>query len=71
MSRTFSSGDFVLFQSKLLYLVIFFNTKSNDFDITILETKKLVALFKCIYYPVSDLFDIAININLILRNFLP
>ena len=32
MSRTYSSGDFMLFQSKFLYLVIFFSTKSNDFN---------------------------------------
>ena len=32
MSRTYSSGDFMLFQGKFLYLVIFYSTKSNDFN---------------------------------------
>ena len=35
MSRNYSTGDFMLFQSKCFYLVIFFSTKSNDFIITI------------------------------------
>ena len=30
--KTYSSGDFMLFQSKFLYLVIFFSTESNEFN---------------------------------------
>ena len=32
MGRTYSLGDFMLFQSGFLYLVIFFSTLSNDFN---------------------------------------
>ena len=32
MGETYSSGDSMLFQSKFLYLVIFFSTESNEFN---------------------------------------
>ena len=32
MVRAYSSGDFMLFQSEFLYLVIFFSTSSNDLN---------------------------------------